>query len=151
MKEAIVPSKGGGVDYEKVSVLLVEDNVVNQKVALGMLKKLGVVNVDVCENGADAVAAIERTQYDMVLMDVQMPILDGYQATRKVRDAELQFARKPQLIIAMTAHSMEGDKELCLEAGMDDYLAKPIQKAALEEKLEFYLSADGDVGKQVTA
>lgn len=153
IQKAAESSQGGLVDYANAAVLLVEDNVVNQKVAKGMLKKLGVTHIQVCENGADAVVAMERTHFDMVLMDVQMPVMDGYEATRRVRDAELKFSREPQLIIAMTAHSMEGDKELCLEAGMNDYLSKPIQKLSLEEMFEQYLSAnDGNnLSQQVIA
>ncbi|MCG8669244.1 MAG: ATP-binding protein [Pseudomonadales bacterium] len=131
------------VDYAKLSVLLVEDNVVNQKVAQGMLKKLGVEDICVADNGADAVVALERERFDVVFMDVQMPVMDGYAATRKIRDDERQFARDHQLIIAMTAHSMEGDKDLCIEAGMDDYIAKPIKKASLESVFELHLSAGG--------
>ena len=120
-------------------ILLVEDNVVNQKVAVGMLKKLGITDVDVCENGADAVIAVARQQYDVILMDVQMPVMDGYEASRVIREEERKYSRQRNLIIAMTAHSMEGDKELCLKAGMDDYLAKPIQKDRLQSVLTRYL------------
>ena len=116
---------------------------VNQKVAQGMLKKLGVEDICVADNGADAVVALERERFDVVFMDVQMPVMDGYAATRKIRDDERQFARDHQLIIAMTAHSMEGDKDLCIEAGMDDYIAKPIKKASLESVFELHLSAGG--------
>ncbi len=134
------------VDLSGRSVLLVEDNVVNQKVAVGMLKKLGITNIDVCENGADAVVAVGRNSFDVVLMDVQMPVMDGYEASRKIREEEKRFSRPRQLIIAMTAHSMEGDRELCLEAGMDDYIAKPIQKDSLQNLLAEYL-AQGDSGE----
>ena len=134
------------VDLSGRRVLLVEDNVVSQKVAVGMLKKLGITDVDVCENGADAVVAVGRNTYDAVLMDVQMPVMDGYEASRKIREEEKRFSRARQLIIAMTAHSMEGDKELCLEAGMDDYIAKPIQKDHLQSTLARYLVQD-DTGQ----
>ena len=115
-----------------IRVLVVEDNIVNQKVAQGMLKKIGVTDIEVCENGVDAIVAMERSKFDVVLMDVQMPVMDGYETTRKIREQEALAQRQPQLIIAMTAHSMEGDKKLCLDAGMSDYVAKPIQTDALK-------------------
>lgn len=127
------------IDLSGRTALLVEDNVVNQKVALGMLKKLGITDVDVSENGAEGVTAVGRKRYDLVLMDVQMPVMDGYEAARIIREEEKKFSRQRQLIIAMTAHSMEGDKELCLEAGMDDYIAKPIQKDNLHAVLAKHL------------
>lgn len=144
-------AKIGEVDYANASVLLVEDNIVNQKVAMGMLKKLGVTHVDLAENGADAVIAMERQRYDIVLMDVQMPVMDGYEATRRIRESERKFGQPPHVIIAMTAHSMEGDKDLCIDAGMNDYLSKPIQKLSLKATFEKYLANGNDLSKQITA
>ena len=114
-------------------VLLAEDNPVNQKIALLFLSKLG-IRADVAGNGEEAVSAVERQRYDVVLMDVQMPRMDGLEATRLIR-RRIPPARQPY-IIAMTAHAMAGDRERCLEAGMDDYLQKPINVRALTEALE---------------
>jgi CheY-like chemotaxis protein len=110
-------------------VLVAEDNVVNQKVARRLLENLG-CTVDVASDGVEAVAAVEAGTFDLVLMDCQMPLLDGYDATRVIRvNEDLRGVRTP--ILAMTANAMKGDRERCLEAGMDDYLPKPIDKQAL--------------------
>ncbi len=105
-------------------VLLVEDNAINQKLALLMLEKLG-YSADLAANGLEALAATARLNYDVVLMDMQMPELDGLSATRRIR-AELPPERQPY-IIALTANALPGDREACLEAGMNDYLSKPLQ------------------------
>lgn len=110
-------------------ILLAEDNVVNQKFALAILRKLG-CQTDVVATGSDALVAVARKSYDMVLMDCQMPEMDGYEATRQLR------ARGATLpIVAITANAMAGDRERCLAAGMNDYLSKPIRPAALAEML----------------
>ena len=127
-------------EFSDTTVLLVEDNVVNQKVALGMLRKLGVESVEVVDNGADAVRVVAKQHYDVVFMDVQMPVMDGYEATRRIREHEEKHKAAAMLIVAMTAHSMEGDRELCLAAGMNDYISKPIQKADIKTILAKYLS-----------
>jgi CheY-like chemotaxis protein/HPt (histidine-containing phosphotransfer) domain-containing protein len=114
-------------------LLLAEDNVVNQKVALLTLKKLG-YRADVAGNGLEVLDALERQPYDMVLMDVQMPELDGLETTRRIcRD--WPPAQRPR-IIAMTANAMLGDRELCLDAGMDDYISKPVRIEELIRALE---------------
>jgi two-component system sensor histidine kinase/response regulator len=106
-------------------ILLAEDNPVNQRVAMVMLRKLG-HQVAVVDDGEQAVARAEAETFDLALMDVQMPHLDGLEATLRIR-ARAELAGKPRLpIIAMTAHAMKGDRERCLDAGMDDYLSKPI-------------------------
>lgn len=120
-------------------VLLVEDNRVNQEVAKAMLETMG-CNVDIAGDGRDAVGAATRTSYDIVLMDCQMPKMDGYEATRLIREREASKAaageesrRLP--IVALTAHAMKGDRERCIEAGMDDYLSKPYRISRLCEVL----------------
>jgi CheY-like chemotaxis protein/HPt (histidine-containing phosphotransfer) domain-containing protein len=108
-----------------------EDNAVNRQLALALLAKLG-QQADVVENGREAVEAVERGAYDVVLMDVQMPELDGLEATRRIRE---RLGSEGPAIIAMTANAMEGDREECLAAGMDDYLSKPIRPEELERAL----------------
>jgi CheY-like chemotaxis protein len=109
-----------------------EDNAVNRQLALALLGKLG-YQADVVENGREALDAVEREPYDVVLMDVQMPELDGLEATRRIRD-RFRPGEGPA-IIAMTANAMEGDREECLAAGMDDYLCKPIRPDELARAL----------------
>ncbi len=104
-------------------ILLAEDNVVNQKVALKILDRMG-YRADVASNGKEAVDAVGRQSYDVVLMDVQMPEMDGVQATAKIRD---QFGEQRPWIIALTANALRGDRERYLGVGMDDYLSKPIK------------------------
>lgn len=116
-------------------VLLVEDNPVNQLIGKGLLKKLN-CKVTVAENGEDALQRLldgsEGQEYDMVLMDCQMPVLDGYEATRRIRAGQVGESMKDITIIAMTANSMKGDMEKCLAAGMDDYLSKPLSPEAFQ-------------------
>jgi len=115
-------------------VLLVEDKVINQIVCREMLKKMG-ISVDVVDNGQSAVDAVSSKQYDLVLMDCQMPGMDGFETTALIRsrEAELGLPRLP--ILALTARAMEGDREICLHAGMDDYLSKPYRFSALQQSV----------------
>ena len=111
-------------DRHPLRILLAEDNAVNQKLALRLLSQMG-YRADVAANGIEAIQAVERQTYDVVLMDVQMPEMDGLEATRQIC-ARWPTGARPR-IIAMTANAMQGDRELCLQAGMDDYVAKPIR------------------------
>jgi len=130
-------------------VLLVEDNFVNQKVAVRFLERLG-CTVEVASNGAEGVAACLQRQFDIVLMDLQMPVMDGMAATRKIRELEIS-SHTP--IIALTANAMTGDRELCEAAGMDGYLTKPIEVDRLRNILaKFGLEkADGPIAGKVAA
>ena len=113
-------------------ILLAEDNPTNQLVVTAMLKKKG-VTVDTVANGLEAIRALEERPYDLVLMDVQMPELDGLEATRRIRAADSNVLDREIPVIAMTAHAMQGDRETCIEAGMDDYLTKPVRPKELFE------------------
>jgi CheY-like chemotaxis protein len=112
-------------------ILLAEDNQVNQKLALRILEQMG-YRADVASNGLESVESIERQLYDVILMDVQMPEMDGLDATRNIR--KLENVTQPH-IIAMTANAMEGDREMCIAAGMNDYVSKPIRVNELVEAL----------------
>jgi CheY-like chemotaxis protein len=114
-------------------VLLAEDNVVSQKLALRLLEQMGYV-ADVAANGLEAIEAIDRQGYDVVLMDVQMPEMDGFEASREI-NRRWAAAARPR-IVAMTANAMHGDRELCLAAGMDDYVSKPVRVEELVAALE---------------
>jgi PAS domain S-box-containing protein len=121
-----------------VQILLAEDNVTNQQVALGILRKLGLW-ADVAADGAEAISRLESHRYDLVLMDVQMPKMDGFEVTRQIRDLKSAVLRHDVPIIAMTAHAMQGDRERCLNAGMDDYVTKPISPQALADAIDRWL------------
>jgi CheY-like chemotaxis protein len=116
-------------------ILLVEDNLVNQRVFQNMLEHLG-YGCHLVANGQEALDAMGREVYDVVFMDCQMPVMDGYEAVRRARAAEPSHKG---IIIAMTAHALDGDREKCLNAGMDDYLAKPVSLESLGRMLEKWL------------
>ena len=135
------PAPGSGQNH-KPRILLAEDNKVNQKVAKHVLKKFG-FEIDIVSNGREALEAVREGSYDLVLMDVQMTEMDGLTATRNIRSLESPVRNIP--IIAMTAHAMQGDREKCLDAGMNDYTSKPIIPEQIREKIEFYTAALGRV------
>ena len=115
-------------------ILLAEDNITNQQVALGILKKFG-LSADIANNGAEAVKALESIPYDLVLMDLQMPIMGGIEATREIRNMQSSVLNHNVPIIAMTANAMQSDRNLCIEEGMNDFLPKPISSVAFREAL----------------
>ncbi len=119
-------------------ILMAEDNIINQKVAQNILNKLG-FKADVVANGLEAVHALELINYDLVFMDCQMPEMDGFTATAVIREPGSKVLNHAIPIIAMTANAMKGDRELCLEAGMNDYLAKPMKKSNMAEMLARWL------------
>ncbi len=119
-------------------VLVVEDNITNQQVAYGMLSKLG-LKIDTVANGLEALDALQRLPYDLVFMDCQMPVMDGYEASRRIRSMDAMVNDPGIPIVAMTANAMRGDREKCLDAGMDDHIAKPIDPSRLERALSQWL------------
>jgi len=124
-----------GVDLSSMKVLLVEDNEVNCKILTKMLLSKG-ISCDIALNGREAVRASQDKAYDLIFMDCQMPVMDGYESTAEIR--RLEAGRRHTPIVAMTAHAMEGDREKCLKAGMDDYLSKPIDFEAMFALIEAY-------------
>jgi CheY-like chemotaxis protein len=128
-----------GAELPPLHVLLAEDSLVNQKLAIGLMEKHG-HSVAVANNGKEAIATLASQKFDVVLMDVEMPEMDGLEATAVIRVKEKQTGKHVP-IIAMTAHAMKGDRERCLEAGMDAYVSKPIRARQLFETLESVLGA----------
>jgi CheY-like chemotaxis protein len=124
--------------YGAPRILLAEDNVVNREVALRMLGRLG-YQVDYVEDGRGAIEAAAERLYDAILMDCQMPDVDGFAATAAIRQLDGPAARTP--IIALTASAMHGDRERCLASGMDDYITKPVRRALLSEVLRRWVPA----------
>jgi CheY-like chemotaxis protein/HPt (histidine-containing phosphotransfer) domain-containing protein len=122
----------------KARILLAEDNITNQQVALGILKKLG-LTADAVANGREVITALKTIPYDLVLMDVQMPEMDGLEATHRIRNPKSPVRNHQIPIIAMTAHAMQGSRERYLEAGMNDYVSKPIAPQALAEAIARWL------------
>jgi CheY-like chemotaxis protein len=133
----VVAKENSGVPLvpHKGRILLAEDNTINQDVALGQLERLG-YTADVVANGRDALESLSRVSYDIVLMDCMMPEMDGYEATKRIRESERQNGKKRLHIIAMTANAMQGDRDKCIAAGMDDYVSKPVQLAELRRAIE---------------
>ena len=132
----------------KVRILVAEDNVVNQKVALLILGKLG-YSADTVTNGQEAVKALGMISYDIVLMDCQMPEMDGYKATGEIRNPNSEVLDHKVPVVALTANAMQSDREKCLKAGMDDFLSKPVKPQALSDMLEKWLPKKKDEGGQM--
>jgi CheY-like chemotaxis protein len=132
--EAAEPAAGRGSRVGSLRILLAEDSLVNQKLAVALLEGCG-HTVTVANNGREAAAVFDAQAFDLVLMDVQMPEMDGLEATSRIRDRENQAGSRVP-IIAMTAHALKGDRERCLDAGMDGYIAKPIHAEELFETIE---------------
>ena len=123
------------VDNPNARVLLAEDNKVNQKVVIAILEKAG-CRVDTVDNGQDAIQQIRTKRYDVVLMDCQMPIMDGFEATARIRAMPEPISKIP--IIAITAHALKEDHEKCVSSGMDDYLSKPVSRQELIDLINKY-------------
>lgn len=128
-------------------ILLVEDNLVNQQMAQRLLHKLG-YNIHIANHGKEALEKLETTDYALVLMDCQMPVMDGFETTRMIRQREAQENKVPIPIIAMTANAIEGDRQFCLDAGMSDYMTKPISIAVVSQMLKQWLFED-DIESEV--
>ena len=126
---------------QRLRILVVEDNATNQIVALKILEKLG-YNADAVADGAEALTSLSSISYDLVFMDCQMPDMDGFEATRRIRSKQSGVLNSRVPVIAMTARAMRGDREKCLEAGMDDYLSKPVEPAAMAAVLERWLGEE---------
>jgi signal transduction histidine kinase/CheY-like chemotaxis protein len=135
-QDLVAGTAESGSRKRRARILLADDNAINQLVALKILRKLG-YRADAVADGQEAIKALESFPYDLVLMDCQMPEMDGFEATRAIRSLKMDIP-----IIAMTANAMKGDRELCLEAGMNDYLSKPVKSAELSAALERWLKED---------
>jgi CheY-like chemotaxis protein len=146
-QETSRPAAAGSAPLD-AHILLAEDNLVNQEVSVGMLTGLG-CTIDVVANGLEAVQAVSRAPYDLVFMDCQMPEMDGFEATRRIRAWEARQSgpghAPPRIpIVALTANAITGDRERCLAAGMDDYVSKPFTQAQLHETIARWTGVDTD-------
>ena len=133
------------IQKQKMRILIAEDNATNQKVLLRILERLG-YRADIVANGKEAVEGWEKVPYELIFMDVQMPEMDGLEATRAIRSREREIGRRVS-IIAMTAHTMKEDRERCLEAGMDDFVSKPIQPKDINEAIQRYMERGASMEK----
>lgn len=132
--EKLIPATKEDVELRDANVLLVEDNLINQKIVILSLKNL-VKSVDIANNGKEALDKFGKTRYDIILMDIQMPVMDGILATKKIREIE-SSSNSQTPIIAITANALAGDRENCLAVGMDDYISKPFQVDVLIQKMK---------------
>ena len=132
------------INREKYSLLLAEDNPASLKVAAGMLEKLG-FNAEAVFNGKEALKELEKKPYDLVLMDIEMPEMDGIEAVCRLRSGRAGELNREVPVIAMTAHAMDGDREKCLKAGMNDYIAKPVAYESLSKVIEKWLDRGTEV------
>lgn len=127
--------------FNNIKILLVEDNHINVIVAKGLIQMFG-PTVEVAENGQEALAMLTKQRFDLIFMDCQMPVMDGYECTRQIRDPNSSVLNHHIPIIALTANAMRGDKEACLEAGMDDYVSKPVEAETIEQMLRKWLAQE---------
>lgn len=134
-------SKSPTDDLSHLRILVAEDNKANQLVIVNMFKNVG-VNIDVAENGKEALEAVTRYDYDLVFMDISMPVMDGMEACKAIRELDSETANVP--IIALTAHALTGDREQFIASGMDDYLSKPVRLSQLVEKIHLFLNINSD-------
>ena len=123
------------MNVQKANILVVEDNLINQRVIVGMLKKCGFV-ADVAENGLEAIEAYDKKQYDLILMDCEMPEMDGFEATMEIRRKEKENNSGHVPIVALTAHAFDDIREQCLASGMDEFLTKPLQLQVVQDLLQ---------------
>lgn len=144
----VTTSKVNELPQFNARVLVVEDNQTNQMVAMLMLKKFG-VHVDLAANGYEALRTLDNEHYDLVFMDCQMPIMDGYEATRNIRSSQSKGCNKVIPIIAMTANSMKGDRDKCLNVGMDDFISKPVAPIELQHALQRWLPTTAPVKMEI--
>lgn len=135
---AAIEAKSSPIELSEANVLLVEDNLINQKIVVLSIQKM-VKNIDIANNGKEALDKFGTSKYDIILMDIQMPVMDGIIATKKIREIE-QSTNTSTPIIAITANALAGDKEICLAAGMDDYVSKPFQVEVLIQKIKNLLN-----------
>ncbi len=126
-----------GSKFTGKRILVVEDYFINQEIVQDMLELMD-CHVEIAEDGEEAIEKVDKNEYDLILMDIQLPEKDGYEVTREIRQQE-KTGKKRKTIVALTANAMAGDREKCIEAGMDDYLSKPIDLTKLESILKKYL------------
>ncbi|MGC9344521.1 MAG: response regulator, partial [Bacteroidales bacterium] len=138
--EKISGKEKSQVNLKDANILLVEDNLINQKIVILSIQDM-VKSIDVAVNGKEAIDKFVKSRYDMVLMDIQMPVMDGMVATKKIREIEASTNTNVP-IIAITANALSGDREKCLAVGMDDYISKPFQVDVLLEKMKNLLKAE---------
>lgn len=117
--------------YRSESILLAEDNPINQQVVLGILETMGFLDIEVAANGKEVLYSLQKRPFDLILMDISMPIMDGFEATQTIRESTFTHNRNNIPIVALTAHAIKGDREKCIQSGMDEYLAKPINASDL--------------------